>query len=348
MKHLNHLNHLKPLFCTFSLGLFLAAAAHAQSGTTGACTWRIDGDTLYIEGAGAMANYDNSINRAPWYVYHDNLSRLVIGDGVTSIGNYAFDGCGGFTNYLILPAGLTSIGDYAFSGCIWFEIVYARNPTPPTLGTGVFDGWNLGGVILWTPFAALSSYSAISPWKEFFSIEGTAQVIYDYRYDNLKDTVPEISSGQTGIVLTAPTQPARDGYTFGGWHSDTASLTSLWVFANDAVTGDTVLYAVWFENFDDTFKPVSTCAFSDGVVSLEKRIFTEEPYRPNFDGTKYYKSELAVGVALNGKKVLTVIPAVTGLYAAMTSDRMGRPSMLVDTVRKEIWVFSNSKTASVD
>ena len=38
-----------------------------------------------------------------------------MGSSVTSIGMYAFEGCG-FTNVTI-PKSVTSIGDYAFEGC---------------------------------------------------------------------------------------------------------------------------------------------------------------------------------------------------------------------------------------
>ncbi|MDR0713506.1 MAG: leucine-rich repeat domain-containing protein, partial [Bacteroidales bacterium] len=113
MKRINH------LFCTLALGLFLSAAAHAQdSGTTGDCTWRIDGATLYIDGAGAMANYSYGVS--PWHTYRSSLHTLIIGVGVTSIGTYAFADCTGFTGSLNLPAGVTSIGMDAFSGCSGF------------------------------------------------------------------------------------------------------------------------------------------------------------------------------------------------------------------------------------
>ena len=46
----------------------------------------------------------------------EEVTSLVIPDGVTSIGNYAFDSCSGLTS-ITIPDSVTSIGDYAFCGC---------------------------------------------------------------------------------------------------------------------------------------------------------------------------------------------------------------------------------------
>ncbi len=70
--------------------------------------------TLTISGTGAMEDYDDS--DAPWYSNFEEITTVVIGAGVTSIGNYAFSGCSGLTSVTI-PASVTSIGNYAFSGC---------------------------------------------------------------------------------------------------------------------------------------------------------------------------------------------------------------------------------------
>ena len=44
------------------------------------------------------------------------LTALNIPASVTSIGAYAFTGCGGLSSFII-PFGVTSIGAYAFQGC---------------------------------------------------------------------------------------------------------------------------------------------------------------------------------------------------------------------------------------
>jgi hypothetical protein len=51
---------------------------------------------------------------------------LVIGDGVTSIGSYAFQYCSGFTGSLTIGNSVTSIGDGAFSYCSGLTTVYSN------------------------------------------------------------------------------------------------------------------------------------------------------------------------------------------------------------------------------
>ena len=71
-------------------------------------------------GNGAMADYNESGTPAPWHGNRDNISAVVIGYGVTHIGDYAFGN--GFEKYLnivsaMLSSTVTSIGEGAFCAC---------------------------------------------------------------------------------------------------------------------------------------------------------------------------------------------------------------------------------------
>ena len=80
-------------------------------------TWTLDADgTLTISGTGAMKNYDYDSNQSPVYNNSD-VKKIVIEDGVTSIGDYAFRGCSSLTS-ITLPDSVTSIGDCAFVFCV--------------------------------------------------------------------------------------------------------------------------------------------------------------------------------------------------------------------------------------
>ncbi len=69
---------------------------------------------LTIFGTGAMADY--SYSNRPWFSFRTDITTVDIRNGVTTIGEDAFDGCNALTN-ISIPTSVTSIGDYAFSNC---------------------------------------------------------------------------------------------------------------------------------------------------------------------------------------------------------------------------------------
>ena len=101
------------LICSIlPFGTFRVAASPVTTGTTGECTWTLDGTVLAISGKGAMGNY-NYNNRSPW---GSAVTEVIIENGVTSIGDYAFYNCSALKS-ISLPTGLKSIGKEAFWNC---------------------------------------------------------------------------------------------------------------------------------------------------------------------------------------------------------------------------------------
>ena len=95
----------------------ITASAATVSGKCGAnLTWTYDDatGTLTISGTGAMYDYD--YNNRPWESYEDSIKTVVINDGVTSIGDYAFFDCN-FLRTVTLNGEIDSIGESSFSGC---------------------------------------------------------------------------------------------------------------------------------------------------------------------------------------------------------------------------------------
>ena len=81
-------------------------------------TWILDGNgVLTISGSGPMTDYssDGSQSTAPWAAY--SPKKLVLNNGITRIGDYAFFQCHSLTGSLTLPESLESIGDSAFLAC---------------------------------------------------------------------------------------------------------------------------------------------------------------------------------------------------------------------------------------
>ena len=85
--------------------------------------------TLTIDGTGDMFDYDESVVNggwvAPWrrQINAENIQNVVISDGVTSIGKYAFCCCYYLTSVKI-PSSVISIGDNAFLDCKKLKKVY--------------------------------------------------------------------------------------------------------------------------------------------------------------------------------------------------------------------------------
>ena len=150
------------------LGLCPAAlAAETDSGQCGEnLTWRIDGGVLTISGSGPMWDYTyingnnflitldlpngekNAVVQGPrttagWTDYNGTVTSVVIGEGVTSVGKWAFAGMvrlqsvrlpeslesigpAAFTSCvrlqeITIPDGVTSLGSNAFTDCLWLR-----------------------------------------------------------------------------------------------------------------------------------------------------------------------------------------------------------------------------------
>lgn len=75
--------------------------------------WKLENGTLTIYGEGPMYDFE-SRGDAPWYNYSSEITSIVITNGVTHIGQYAFYS---FTKLSSVDFGstLTSIGKYAFA-----------------------------------------------------------------------------------------------------------------------------------------------------------------------------------------------------------------------------------------
>ena len=117
---------------------------------TGFCgenlTWKYGAvsRTLTISGTGPMDNYDffGDSSAMPWKGYFDQIEKVIIEDGVTSIGDYAFYGCVGLTS-VDIPNSVTFIGWFAFGGCSSLPNVTIPNSVID-IGTGAF--WSCSGL----------------------------------------------------------------------------------------------------------------------------------------------------------------------------------------------------------
>ena len=129
---------MKKYLLIIILALFSFSAIHAE------IEWTLSEDgTLTISGTGDIPDYrifydtDTGQTIAPWYSEREKIKKIVIENGVTSIGQEAFTYCESLTSVTI-PNSVTSIGKFAFKGCSELESITIPNSVT-SIGEGVFS-----------------------------------------------------------------------------------------------------------------------------------------------------------------------------------------------------------------
>ena len=124
---------MKKILTLIFLSIIAFNAIHAE------ITWTLSNDgTLTISGTD-MPNYNtnNSYYNCPWYYKRSQIKKVVIENGVTSIGERAFEGCSSLTS-ITIPNSVTSIGNSVFQGCTNLTSVTIPNSVT-SLGRSVFS-----------------------------------------------------------------------------------------------------------------------------------------------------------------------------------------------------------------
>ena len=95
-------------------------------------TWKLSYGTLTISGTGKMDSY--SSGGAPWHSQRAYIGRIVISEGVTSIGECAFEECTNVTS-ISIPDSVTELNEYCFYACESMKSI-----TIPQSVTRIADG----------------------------------------------------------------------------------------------------------------------------------------------------------------------------------------------------------------
>ena len=113
--------------------------AASAGGEHGALSWDYeqDGKTLTISGDGALEDFENADSVA-WAEVRTSAEKLVLSEGITSIGDYAFYYMPAITEVEI-PSTVTELGDFAFAYCSKLETV-AFPAELTVVGESAFEG----------------------------------------------------------------------------------------------------------------------------------------------------------------------------------------------------------------
>lgn len=175
-------------------------------------TWTLyeDGEML-IEGTGAMAN------GAPWEWLRDGITAVTIGDGVTTIGNYAFAECWGLTT-VTLGNGLQRIGEFAFGVTSLTEVMIPAGVTD--IGVGAFSG-------------SLYLMLAVAPENQNYCTVDGALLAKDM------SRLLAYSTGRTDTTYTIP-----DSVTTVDWHAffNAMNLKEVTIPAGVTDLGEAIFY----------------------------------------------------------------------------------------------------------
>ena len=251
--------------------LYNTSEGEPQSELNGNCgangdnvTWTLTGDegayTLTISGNGAMADYATG-GAQPWVNQRAGVEHVVIGDGVTSIGERAFMGFSALKD-VVIPDSVTSYGTNAFHSCTSLSTL--------NIGKNVSSIGQIG-IYLDTAMTVLTidaqndSYAVIDNWLYELNDDGTAylwQVPAGVVKDAATITVPDtIDWNGKSYTVVGVGKANADSYTLAG----AASVTSVDLSSNVKEIGANAFHgAVKLENIDiSRVAAIGTAAFKD-------------------------------------------------------------------------------------
>ena len=230
------------------------------SAVTGSCgdnaVWTLTGQdgnlTLTISGSGNMQDFDHD-SGPQWESRNSEIRNIVIEDGITSVGSFAFRRCSNVTS-IDIPDSVTTIGLYAFAGCGFTSVTIPSGVQ--RIGWAGFEACpNLATVVIPDSVTNLGDYS-FAECKSLTSvtIPGGLTWIGDFPFDASRN-ISEVTI--TGDINDYVISNLR--FMFGN--------TAWWKTLGDMIIIDNKL--VSYEGKGQT------AIIPDGVTSIENGAFAD-------------------------------------------------------------------------
>ncbi len=203
---------LSILMIITSVPLMAVESFAAINGTTGDCTWTLDGTVLTISGNGAMEDYESNGKHPPYQdsVPWQTLTKVIINPGVTHVGNNAFYSCKSLTSVTI-PNSVTSIGDTAFSACESLKSIIIPNGVTSIGNAAFISCTSLANVVIPSSVTSMG-------YTVFGGCESLTSIVVPDRVTSIKDMT---FSGCTSLksIKIGSGVTSIDNYAFNSCYS---------------------------------------------------------------------------------------------------------------------------------
>ncbi len=308
----------KWLFSVFAIAFTIASVdsfpAHSEGigPTSGTCgnnmEWSLEDGILTITGQGEMTNFTSDVG-APWETRKSQITEILIGKGITSVGSYAFYNCNNLRTVTLpdtlkvlnncsfassgigqieLPDGLETIGDSAFNNSSLTSIEIPDTVT--SLGQHVFaethvlTSVKLSASITTIPYGTFVFSYSLSSIQIPDGVTSIGQSAFSYcrslQSIDLPDTITTIASSSfvdcnaLQEVHYAGTQKLFSTIVIGS--SNLPLTTATWTYKPDIGMLNVLLLPSNLELIEpNAFEGVSCEAIvvPDGCVSIGSRAF---------------------------------------------------------------------------
>ena len=298
--------------------------------------WAYTDGTLTITGTGDMYNYDYMDNLAPWNSVSNNIKNIVLPEGLTSIGEWAFYLCASVTS-ISIPEGVSSIGVRAFCNCSSLTSISIPNSVTSIGERAFYSCYNLASATLSTNLSKIDKYlfgqcRALAA----ITIPNNVTVIENGAFSGCSSldsvsieaiTPPTLGDGGNSFS-SSPTCYIPCGtlavYQSSSWAEQVGSFVEqcdepvednkcgdnlYWAYADGTltITGTGAMYDYWFDApwWEKLSSYIKTIALPQGLTSIGEYAFWD---LPNLTSVV-----IPEGVTSIGKGAFSVCPALKSI-----------------------------------
>ena len=233
-----------------------------------------------------------------------NLKEVIMYDGITTIYNNSFSELYKLSKVTI-PSSVTSIGSRAFYGCSGLTSITVEAITPPTLGSGAFNG---SSCPIYVPCQSVDAYKAA--WSQYADRIACVEPAFDGKF---KATYSGGTySGECNSYILS-------NYDFTGSPYPVSSMTSCYV--GDCVTE---LENSLFNNLDN----LTSVTFSNNLQIINSNCFSSSDIFKRLNSDVDGVVNIPSGVTTIGGQVLQNLSAITTANISDTVQSIGRNFMV--------------------